>query len=348
MADDPGIDQETFDKLIEEGQPERVARAKAKAAAARKARQAESSSGNGASGDGDGGDAGGDGGGGGETPEQVQERVFKELTDDGAPERVARAKAKAAAARAEKAVEKKSEPAEQPAAAGAKSGGGGGQAAPAGNGTANGAGNGTGIALTPEQRQQRVAAALAARAEGGGPHERTGGVETKYAGQEHTHRLLAMVPPTGIQQIRGKQDDKAYTWPHLLTAEFVCLMAVTAFLFVFSAFAPAPLRELANPNVTPNPSKAPWYFLGLQEMLRYWHPMIAGVTIPLLLGPLGLMAIPYLDRNPSMHPNKRKFAYMLFTLFLVASAALTLSGSFFRGPGFNWTWPWADGLFFTL
>ncbi|MBW3604610.1 MAG: menaquinol-cytochrome c reductase cytochrome b subunit [Actinobacteria bacterium] len=339
MAEDPGIDQETFDRLIEEGQPERVARAKAKAAAARKSRQAEASSGNGAAADGEAG-----GGGGGETPEQVQERVFKELVDDGAPERVARAKAKAAAARAEKAAEKSSEPAKQPA--GAKSGGGGGAAA--GNGAANRAGDGTGIALTPEQRQQRVAAALAGRAEGGGPHERTGGTETKYAGQEHTHRLLAMVPPTGIQQIRGKQDDKAYTWPHLLTAEFICLMAVTAFLFVFSALAPAPLRELANPNVTPNPSKAPWYFLGLQEMLRYWHPMVAGVTIPLLLGPLALVAIPYLDRNPSMRPERRRFAYTLFTMFLVASAALTLSGSFFRGPGFNWTWPWADGIWFTL
>ncbi|HEX6255758.1 MAG TPA: hypothetical protein VFZ70_08090 [Euzebyales bacterium] len=338
MADDPGIDQETFDKLVAEGQPERVARAKAKAAAARKARAADASAGNGGGSTGD---------GGGETPEQVQERVFNELVEEGQPERVARAKAKAAAARAKRAAESESkpEPAKQPAGAGAGAG-----AAPAaattGNG-ANGAGNGAGVALTPEQRQQRVAAALAARTEGG-PHERTGGPETKYAGQEHTHRLLAMVPPTGIQQIRGKQDDKAYTWPHLLTAEFVCLMAVTAFLFVFSALAPAPLRELANPNVTPNPSKAPWYFLGLQEMLRYWHPMIAGVTIPLIFGPLGLIAIPYLDRNPSMRPERRKFAYMLFTMFLVASASLTISGSFFRGPGFNWTWPWTDGIWFTL
>lgn len=334
MAEDPGIDQETFDKLVAEGQPERVARAKAKAAAARKSRQAEA-------GDGAGDEAGG---GGGETPEQVQERVFNELVAEGQPERVARAKAKAAAARAKRSSESEPEPAKQPAATGAPAGAGA-QAAAARAG--NGAAGGDGAALTPEQRQQRVAAALAARAQGG-PHERTGGVETKYAGQEHTHRLLAMVPPTGIQQIRGRQDDKAYTWPHLLTAEFLCLMAVTAFLFVFSALAPAPLRELANPNVTPNPSKAPWYFLGLQEMLRYWHPMVAGVTIPLIIGPLGLIAIPYLDRNPSMRPERRKFAYMLFTMFLVAASTLTLAGSFFRGPGFNWTWPWTDGIWFTL
>jgi len=340
MAEDPGIDQETFDKLVAEGQPERVARAKAKAAAARKSRQTEASPGNGAA-----ADAGGDGGDGGETPEQVQERVFNELVAEGQPERVARAKAKAAAARAKRSSEAEPEPAKQPAAAAASTGGGV-AAAGAGVATGNGSANG-GAALTPEQRQARVAAALAARTEGA-PHDRTGGPETKYAGQEHTHRLLAMVPPTGIQQIRGKQDDKAYTWPHLITAEFVCLMALTAFLTLFSAFAPAPLRELANPNVTPNPSKAPWYFLGLQEMLRYWHPMVSGVMLPLVWGPLGLMALPFLDRNPSMRPNNRKFAYMMFTMFLVGSAVLTIAGSFFRGPGFNWTWPWTDGIWFTL
>jgi hypothetical protein len=338
MAEDPGIDQETFDRLVAEGQPERVARAKAKAAAARKSREAEAP----AAADG----ASADGGDTGETPDQVQERVFNELVAQGQPERVARAKAKAAAARAKRTEESKpaAAPARQPVAAAASTGGG---VAAAGAGVATGNGRGNGAALTPEQRQARVAAALAARAEGA-PHARTGGPETKYAGQEHTHRLLAMVPPTGIQQIRGKQDDKAYTWPHLITAEFVCLMALTAFLTVFSALAPAPLRELANPNVTPNPSKAPWYFLGLQEMLRYWHPMISGVTIPLIWGPAGLVALPYLDHNPSMRPEKRRFAYMLFTMFMVGSSVLTIFGSFFRGPGFNWTWPWVDGIWFTL
>jgi quinol-cytochrome oxidoreductase complex cytochrome b subunit len=157
-----------------------------------------------------------------------------------------------------------------------------------------------------------------------------------------------MVPPTGIQQIRGKQEDKVYTWPHLISAEFVALLAVTAFVVLFSAFAPAPLRELANPNVTPNPSKAPWYFLGLQELLRYFHPMIAGVTIPGIVGLLGLMAMPYVDKNPSVKPENRKLAYTIFTFFLVGSAVLTMVGSFFRGPGFNWTWPWTDGIWFTL
>src|SRR5690606_21948119 len=101
---------------------------------------------------------------------------------------------------------------------------------------------------------------------------------------------------------------------------------------------PAPLRELASANVTPNPSKAPWYFLGLQELLRYFYPMVAGVTIPGVVGLIGLMAWPYIDKNPSVRPENRKFAYVIFTFFLVGSAVLTMVGSFFRGPGFNWTW----------
>ncbi|HVM19521.1 MAG TPA: hypothetical protein VM307_06140, partial [Egibacteraceae bacterium] len=195
----------------------------------------------------------------------------------------------------------------------------------------------------PEERQKRVAAALAAKGNGGAAP-----AETKYAGQAHTHRLLAMVPPSGIQQIRAKQEDKVYTWPHLISAEFVALMAITALLTLMSLLPAFPLRELANPNITPNPSKAPWYFLGLQELLRYFHPMIAGVTIPGIVGLLGLMMIPYLDKNPSVRPDNRAFAFSMMTVFLLGSAAMTLVGSFFRGPGFNWVWPWIDGLFFEL
>jgi quinol-cytochrome oxidoreductase complex cytochrome b subunit len=128
----------------------------------------------------------------------------------------------------------------------------------------------------------------------------------------------------------------------------VALLAWTALITLLSLIPAFPLRELANPNVTPNPSKAPWYFLGLQELLRYFHPMVAGVTIPGIVGLLGLMMFPYLDKNPSVRPENRKTAYMAFTFYMVFWGVLTIIGSFFRGPGFNWVWPWVDGLWFVL
>jgi menaquinol-cytochrome c reductase cytochrome b/c subunit len=279
---------------------------------------------------------------------EMDQKVYDELIAAGKSERIARAKAKAAAVRAKKeAAGEKLGPksAEELAAAAAAAGsaGGGEATAAAGGGGGVGTKERTGGALTPEERQARVAAALAAK---GQPSGRS--AETKLAGQEHTHRLLAMVPPSGIQQIRGKQEDKVYTWPHLISAEFVALLVVTAILLYMSTLPAFPLRGLADPNNTPNPSKAPWYFLGLQELLRYFHPMIAGVTIPGIVGLLGLMAWPYIDKNPSVRPENRKTAIVIMTFFLMGSAITTLVGSFFRGPGFNWVWPWVDGLFFEL
>ena len=159
-------------------------------------------------------------------------------------------------------------------------------------------------------------------------------------------RLLTVVKARAIQQVKATPTDKVNTWPHLMIAEFTALMVVTAALIVLSVILQAPLLELANFNETPNPSKAPWYFLGLQELLSYYDPQIAGVIIPTITGLLGFMAIPYVDRNPSTKPSDRKFAIMLFTLFLAGSATLTLLGTLFRGPGFNFTYPWADGIWF--
>jgi menaquinol-cytochrome c reductase cytochrome b/c subunit len=273
---------------------------------------------------------------------ELDQQVYDDLIAQGKSERIARAKAKAAAVRAKKAAEGPSEPepapAGAPAAAGSAAPQAGGPAQPAPAGVAASGGG----ALTPEERQARVQAALAQKGNGGG--QRTA---TRYAGQEHTHRLLAMVPPTGIQQIRNKQEDKVYTWPHLIGAEGLSLLAVTAFLTVFSVFMAAPLQELANPNVTPDPSKAPWYFLGLQELLAYFHPIVAGVTIP-TVGIIIAMMLPYVDKNPSVRPENRKFAMVGFTFALVFNATLVMVGSFFRGPGFNWVWPWVDGLWFVL
>lgn len=162
-----------------------------------------------------------------------------------------------------------------------------------------------------------------------------------------TQRLLTVVKANAIQQVKREPTDKVSVWPHLVAMEFVALLVVTALLTVFSVFQDAPLLELANPNAQPNPSKAPWYFLGLQELLSYFDPQVAGVLIP-GLGLAGLAAIPYVDRNRSIRPSDRKFAIMVFTFFVVASAILTIIGSFYRGPGFNFTFPWRDGIFFDL
>ena len=163
----------------------------------------------------------------------------------------------------------------------------------------------------------------------------------------HTQRLLTVVKSGSIQQTRAEAQDKVHTWPHLLVVEFSAVLIVTAAVTIFSALVRAPLLGLADFNKTPNPSKAPWYFLGLQELLTMFHPMVAGVTIP-GMGLFLLMVAPFVDKNPSHKPKDRKFAISLMTLFLLMWAVLVIIGSFFRGPGFNFTFPWNDGVFFEL
>jgi len=163
----------------------------------------------------------------------------------------------------------------------------------------------------------------------------------------HTQRLLTVVKSGSIQETKAAPVDKVHTWPHLLAVEFVAALACTAFLFVFSWVVNAPLLHAADFNKTPNPSKAPWYFLGLQELLTLFHPMIAGVTLP-GMGLVALILAPYVDRNTSNKPEDRKWMTSMMTLFLMFWAVLVIIGSFFRGPGFNFTFPWRDGIFFEL
>ena len=163
----------------------------------------------------------------------------------------------------------------------------------------------------------------------------------------HTQRLLTVVKAGSIQQTRAEAQDKVHVWPHLLVSEFVALLGLMALVTIFSALVRAPLLEQANFNQTPNPSKAPWYFLGLQELLTIWHPMVAGVTIP-GMGLIVLTLAPYIDKNPATKPADRKFAICLFTIFLMFWATLVIIGSFFRGPGFNFVYPWKAGTFFDL
>lgn len=161
-----------------------------------------------------------------------------------------------------------------------------------------------------------------------------------------TQRLLTVVKARAIQQVKPDPTDKVNTWPHLMLAEFGALLAMTALLVILSTILQAPLLAPANFNLTPNPSKAPWYFLGLQELLSYFDPQIAGVTVPTIIGLLGFMMIPYVDRNPSTKPSDRKFAIMLYTIFLAGAATLTMLGVLFRAEGFNFSYPWKAGIFF--
>ena len=163
----------------------------------------------------------------------------------------------------------------------------------------------------------------------------------------HTQRLLTVVKSGSIQQARAEAQDKVHVWPHLLVIEFASTLSLMAFVTIFSALVKAPLLGLADVNQTPNPSKAPWYFLGLQELLKMFQPMVAGVMIPGIA--LGVLAIaPYIDKNPSNKPADRKFAIIMMTMFLMMWAVLVIIGSFFRGEGFNFVFPWNKGIFFEL
>jgi len=163
----------------------------------------------------------------------------------------------------------------------------------------------------------------------------------------HTQRLLTVVKSGSIQQTKADAQDKVHVWPHLLVIELASILIVLAAITIFSAMVKAPLLKLADFNKTPNPSKAPWYFLGLQELLTMFHPMVAGVTVPGVA--LGVLAIaPYVDKNPSNKPNDRRFAIALFTILIMMWAVLVIIGSFFRGPGFNFIFPWKDGIYFEL
>mgnify|MGYP000950200371 CR=1 FL=1 len=141
-------------------------------------------------------------------------------------------------------------------------------------------------------------------------------------------------------------DDKVLTWPDLVYIELIALVLCTVLLIVWSIGLQAPLEEPANPTLSPNPAKAPWYFLGLQEMLVYFDPWIAGVVFPSLIV-MGLMVIPYVDMNPKGNGyytfKERKFAILTFCFgFHVLWILLIIVGVFMRGPGWLWFWPWKE------
>jgi menaquinol-cytochrome c reductase cytochrome b/c subunit len=260
-------------------------------------------------------------------------------------------------------LRKRAEAARQKAAEKAAAEAGGGDAPAAEAPAADEAPAAAGDSKIPAHLLERSKAAKAKKAAAGG--EAGGGVVATAGGGAaaavataappptatgpagHTQRLLTVVKAGSIQDVKAAPQDKVHVWPHLIAVEFVAALALTVFVLVFSVFVNAPLQELANINETPNPSKAPWYFLGLQELLTMFHPMVAGVTIP-GMGIFLLILAPYLDHNPSNKPEDRKFAITLFTVQLMFWSVLVIMGTFFRGPGFNFVAPWDKGLFFEL
>ncbi len=154
-------------------------------------------------------------------------------------------------------------------------------------------------------------------------------------GYENDERMAKGEDPIEKQEFK----EKVLTWPHLVYTELICLTLATVFLLLWSILIKAPLEEPANPAKTPNPSKAPWYFLGLQEMLVYYDPWIAGVVLPTLVI-VGLMAIPYMDRNPRGSGyytfKERRFAITVFLFgFVVLWVSMITIGTFLRGPNWN-------------
>jgi hypothetical protein len=138
-------------------------------------------------------------------------------------------------------------------------------------------------------------------------------------------------------------DREVHTWPYLMRIEFLAAIIVTVILMVWAITLNAPLEEPANPNLTMNPAKAPWYFLGLQEMLVYFDPWIAGVVMPTLII-VGLMVIPYIDENPLGNGyytfKQRKFAISTYLLGYNGLWMLMIAiGTIIRGPGWQWFWP---------
>jgi hypothetical protein len=157
-----------------------------------------------------------------------------------------------------------------------------------------------------------------------------------------TDPKLAKTHHRKVEPWRPGWAKELHVWPYLVRVEFLATLIVTVVLFVWSITLNAPLEEPANPNLTMNPSKAPWYFLGLQEMLVYFDPWIAGVVMPSIIM-IGLMVFPYVDSNPLGNGyytiKQRRFSVLMFGWGFLMWILLIVIGTFIRGPGWIWFWP---------
>jgi quinol-cytochrome oxidoreductase complex cytochrome b subunit len=152
-------------------------------------------------------------------------------------------------------------------------------------------------------------------------------------------RLLGVVDRESITEAERPVDDTVFTWPHLLVRHVVVALGTLAVVLGLAVAFSAPLRGLANPNVTPEPAKAPWYFAGLQELLSRFDPLVAGILVP-AGAVVTLLLLPYIDRNPDTRASHRKIAILLFSVLLAIAVVLTVIGVFFRGPGWKFIAPW--------
>jgi len=160
------------------------------------------------------------------------------------------------------------------------------------------------------------------------------------AGTDKTYGLMEVVTGKPIFETvsEEEEEDMVFSYPYAFYREGVALMATVTTIMLGALVYTAPLEELANPVKTPNPAKAPWYFLGLQELVSH-SAFLGGVVAPTLMV-LALLVLPYLDTNPSRRPALRKWAILIFTVFFVANVVLVVIGTFFRGPGWALVPPW--------
>ncbi|MCC7054336.1 MAG: cytochrome b N-terminal domain-containing protein [Gemmatimonadaceae bacterium] len=161
---------------------------------------------------------------------------------------------------------------------------------------------------------------------------------------DDSRRVLGVVHVDEVPGRSRDPDDEVFSWPALIIRHQVIALAVCALVLALGIAFEAPLRDIANPNLTPEPSKAPWYFVGLQELLAHFDPLVAGVLAPGALV-AALVALPYVDRNPSRRPADRKVALVLFWAVFLGLVVLTIIGAFFRGPGWAFVLPW-EHLYF--
>ena len=152
-------------------------------------------------------------------------------------------------------------------------------------------------------------------------------------------RVLGVVDRESVTAEERPVDDTVFTWPHLIVRHVVVALGTAAVVLALGVAYAAPLRDIANPNLTPEPAKAPWYFAGLQELLSHFDPLIAGILIPTAAA-LTLILLPYIDRNPDTRARKRKVAIITFSALLAIAVVLTVIGTFFRGPGWVFVAPW--------